>query len=104
MSPLATAWSIFVVPCAIVCWLWLAPRERKTRTTAALDPRRAFTRQEFVIVAQLDGLRCARPGCAGTDLQVDHIVPWSCGGRTTIENAQLLCAYHNGLKSNRFVG
>lgn len=71
---------------------------------ATLDPKRTYTRQDFVHVAQRDGLYCARPGCGDTNLQVDHIVPWSGGGPTTLDNAQLLCAYHNNLKSNRFVG
>lgn len=63
-----------------------------------LDPQRLFTRsQAFAIVAR-DGNRCARPGCDDTDLQVDHVVPWSKGGATTLENGQLLCVHHNASK------
>ena len=34
-------------------------------------------------------------------LEVDHIIPWSKGGRTTLDNAQLLCKKHNSGKGNR---
>ncbi|MFV8467648.1 HNH endonuclease family protein [Mycoplasma sp. 46852] len=35
------------------------------------------------------------------DLQVDHIYPWSKGGTTTKDNAQLLCTRCNIIKSNK---
>ena len=34
------------------------------------------------------------------ELQIDHIDPWSKGGRTVLSNAQLLCAPCNRKKSN----
>lgn len=33
--------------------------------------------------------------------QVDHIVPWSQGGLTTVENGRLLCGFHNRLRNQR---
>jgi hypothetical protein len=33
-----------------------------------------------------------------SDFHADHIMPWSAGGPTTIENGQLLCRYHNQSK------
>jgi hypothetical protein len=33
-------------------------------------------------------------------MEADHITPWSCGGKTTTENCQMLCKEHNRLKSN----
>ena len=36
----------------------------------------------------------------GTLLVVDHIVPWSNGGETVMENLQTLCEPCNGGKSN----
>ena len=34
-------------------------------------------------------------------MQADHIIPWSKGGSTNIENCQLLCSEHNRLKSDK---
>lgn len=39
--------------------------------------------------------RCSRPGTQG-----DHLIPWSRGGPTTIENLAMLCGPHNRRKSN----
>jgi hypothetical protein len=39
------------------------------------------------------------PGCV---LHVDHIVPWSRGGKTTIENLRTLCASCNVGRGNRY--
>lgn len=35
------------------------------------------------------------------EMDADHIIPWSKGGKTTKENCQLLCQYHNRSKSNK---
>jgi len=52
-------------------------------------------------VVQNAGDICQYPGCTSTyGLEIDHIVPVSRGGRGKIENLQLLCRHHNGLKSN----
>ena len=34
------------------------------------------------------------------DMHADHIIPWSRGGHTTLENGQMLCRDHNLKKSN----
>jgi hypothetical protein len=34
------------------------------------------------------------------NMQVDHVIPWSYGGPTTLENAQFLCASCNASKNN----
>lgn len=36
-----------------------------------------------------------------TEYDADHVIPHSKGGQTDIENAQLLCRYHNQKKGNR---
>lgn len=35
-----------------------------------------------------------------TEMEADHIIPWSKGGKTNLDNCQMLCKYHNGIKSN----
>lgn len=37
------------------------------------------------------------------EMEADHIVPWSKGGKTTRENCQMLCKRHNNLKSNHLM-
>jgi hypothetical protein len=51
------------------------------------------------IVFNRDGGICK---CCGSsiDLEYDHIVPFSCGGRSTTSNIQLLCQRCNRSKSN----
>ncbi|WP_172997138.1 HNH endonuclease, partial [Lactobacillus helveticus] len=34
------------------------------------------------------------------EIQGDHIIPWSKGGRTELANLQMLCKHHNAMKSN----
>lgn len=34
------------------------------------------------------------------EMEADHITPWSEGGKTNIDNCQMLCKYHNRMKSN----
>ena len=37
-------------------------------------------------------------------LEIDHIIPLSCGGKATLENLRLLCRSHNKLAANRVFG
>jgi hypothetical protein len=46
---------------------------------------------------------CGRPGFAGDPLQIDHIIPFSRGGPTTLDNLQLLHRSENIAKGNRMV-
>ena len=45
------------------------------------------------------------PSCEQTftfeQMEGDHIIPWSAGGKTIQENLQMLCKKCNGQKSNR---
>jgi len=34
------------------------------------------------------------------EMEGDHIVPWSKGGKTERDNLQMLCKHHNGMKTN----
>jgi hypothetical protein len=56
-------------------------------------------------VLQRDRFTCRACGASpalvpGVDLHVDHIVPWSKGGATVLENLQTLCSVCNLGKSN----
>lgn len=55
-------------------------------------PRREpIPRHVRLAVWQRDGGRCV--DCGGAfELQYDHVIPFSLGGATTVENLQLLCA------------
>ena len=63
--------------------------------------KRPHIPQEVVdAVYKRDGGRCVR--CGSTEnLQLDHIVPFSKGGATSVENLQLLCRKCNLEKSNK---
>ena len=74
----------------------------------SVDPKRLFTEDD-----KLELLRQATPQdgkyeCKQChryfypdELTVDHIEPWSRGGRTVLSNAQLLCRPCNSAKGNR---
>lgn len=51
------------------------------------------------IVFSRDGGRCQC--CSSSEnLEYDHIIPFSCGGQSTVSNIQLLCQKCNRSKSN----
>ena len=57
-----------------------------------------------------DEIRCANKNCPkGTkifqihEMEADHITPWSEGGKTEIENGQMLCRDCNRKKSSKFL-
>ncbi len=37
------------------------------------------------------------------EMEGDHIIPWSKGGKTSLDNCQMLCKRHNNLKSNHLM-
>lgn len=76
------------------------------RASAHRDEQRLFTFAEKQIILANADWRCEHKHpfwkrCSSTtDLQADHIIPYSRGGRTIMANAQALCADHNRTKSN----
>ncbi len=72
------------------------------------DEKRAFTELERIIIYRAGkGLcqQCLRDDkpeneakVSWSDYQADHVVPQSKGGKTILDNAELLCSYHNQSK------
>ena len=76
--------------------------------SASLDPKRNFDKEikdqlyaRSNCCAHIDdnGNHCTETNYS--KLEVDHITPWSKGGRTILANAQLLCKHHTTSKGNR---
>ena len=74
------------------------------------DPNRAFTREQKLTIFLRATRRCEWVDGADRcpvmfedfrDLDADHVVRWSDGGPTTVENGRLLCIAHN--RANRTV-
>ncbi|MBO5927676.1 MAG: HNH endonuclease, partial [Clostridia bacterium] len=70
---------------------------------------RAFTENEKRQVYERQGGIC--PHCVAEnrekthyeieEMEADHITPWCEGGKTSVDNCQMLCKEHNRIKSNR---
>lgn len=61
-------------------------------------------RMRFIVLSR-DGFSCSACGSSpakdrGVDLHVDHIIPWSKGGETVLDNLRTLCSKCNLGKSN----
>ncbi|MCL9771220.1 DUF262 domain-containing protein [Flavobacterium sp. HXWNR69] len=75
------------------------------------DNNRAFSELERIIIYRKGkGLcqQCLREGkpeneskVSWSNYQADHVLPHSKGGKTIIENGELLCSYHNLSKGNK---
>ena len=72
------------------------------------DEKRAFTELERIIIYRKGKgfcqqcLREEKPEneakVSWSDYQADHVIPHAKGGKTVLENAELLCSYHNQSK------
>ena len=76
---------------------YLLTREEKHLSLRAFDAKIAL-----MVYEQQKGV-C--PKCGKTfkfeEMEADHIIPWSKGGKTTIENCQMLCRHDNRVKSGK---
>jgi hypothetical protein len=70
---------------------------------------RAFSEAQKIQMHEKQLGRCARPSISGhqadmvfdlSEMEADHIKPWSDGGITTLENGQMLCKMCNRRKSD----
>jgi hypothetical protein len=75
------------------------------RSQPAPSARRVIARDYesiFIRIGERDGFRCG--ACAAVKaLQIDHIVPVSCGGDSNDDNLQLLCATCNSRKGTKTI-
>lgn len=73
---------------------------------ASKDTQRGFSAEQRRILWNTSAKRkCTHKGCNKTltwdDFTIDHIDPYSKGGRSKLENAALMCQSHNSSKGNR---
>lgn len=79
-------------------------KENKEKIKIRRTPRDINARLRFKVLKR-DNFKCVYCGKSpannsNVELHVDHIVPWSKGGETVIENLQTLCSKCNLGKSN----
>lgn len=52
---------------------------------------RFATRQQKRAILIIQDFKCASCGCDADSFEFDHVVPFSAGGNTSLENLQALC-------------
>ena len=77
-------------------------------TLNALDEQRQFTHEQRLVIYRKSNGKCINPNdnsdcvgdCTWDNFQADHIIPYSAGGKTAVDNGQLLCPSCNLKKSD----
>lgn len=64
-----------------------------------IERGKVSNKMRFAVYAK-DGYRCKKCGRVSNDLEIDHIIPISKGGKSTFDNLQTLCRSCNKAKSN----
>jgi hypothetical protein len=70
------------------------------------DDQRMFTHEQRMAIYRRDKgccqvkIHCSGEKCDWDNWQADHILAWSNGGKTTVENGQVACPACNAAKSN----
>lgn len=111
-----------LVPVAL--WVLHLARKRRRRARQArrraeqawveLDPQRDFTLDQKIDMHRRDNGRCRYcgvvvhfPKCSDEgcddDFEADHVIAWSKGGPTTLDNGWTACRYDNRAKGDRDV-
>jgi len=75
------------------------------------DTKRSFSELERILIYRKgkgfcqeclsEGKTESEARVSWSQFQADHVIPHSKGGKTILENGQLLCAYHNQVKSDK---
>ena len=67
------------------------------------DPKRNFDEAQRQVIYRRGNGICSLCGtkCEWNNWEADHIIPWSKGGKTEIENGQVLCPTCNSKKSDK---
>lgn len=75
-----------------------------TLATVKLDPKRNFDNEQKIQIYARDGSRCqsCKKSVGEFDWHADHVLAWIRGGKTTLENGQVLCPKCNLKKKDRF--
>jgi len=65
------------------------------------NKRKSFSyASTFLKIGRRDGFCCTQCKSHNNDLEIDHVVPISRGGKNNFENLQLLCSKCNRTKSD----
>ena len=75
-----------------------AVQAQQTTTTRRREPIPQYIKDQ---VWQRDNGRCIVCG-SNRNIEFDHIIPYSKGGRNTYRNLQLLCEFHNRQKGDEY--
>jgi hypothetical protein len=94
--PLLVLVLIFGLPAAVLA-LW--PRRWRVWWRHGQDHRPYIPRWFRRVVYAADQYECVYCG-SDVKLQLDHVMPWSFGGLTSLWNTVTLCGTHNRIKSN----
>ena len=86
-------------------WLRRCPVCQPKAKTKSYTPSRKISNKLRYQVLKRDNFKCCACGASpakdpSAELHIDHIIPWSKGGKTTLENLQTLCSKCNLGKSN----
>lgn len=89
-------------------WLRKCPKcgvtNRKAKGTSKAKSRTISDKLRYTVLKR-DNFKCCACGASpakdpSVELHIDHIIPWSKGGETALENLQTLCSRCNIGKSN----
>ena len=70
-----------------------------SRRPAHLGKRKEFSALVKQQARERAGHVCQYPGCEQSAFEVDHILPQGLGGKSSLDNAQILCGAHHKQKS-----